>query len=273
MSASHLIHIRTAKNIDYGAKTSPVDSGDALNRIENLVAGVKSGTIAADCVEALVNQTAAEHACAFSLCSTSSGTLTTTVNGTAITASGAGTDTADALAIATAVNAATAAKGLVIANTNVCTVALTSVAVGDVIQIAGVKFTAAAATSSTDNTVFAQITSDTATALSLSTIINAHPVVGLLVRTQPVAGVLYIGARPNITLPTCKSFADTMVVTNGTFAATYNVFYWCPVPGLIGNAVTIAASGTGHTLAAGTKLVSGAGIDEQTAADCINALR
>ena len=129
---------------------------------------------------------------------------------------------------------------------------------------------AAAAVDANNPNVFSQATSDTATASSLASIIVAHPFLGKFLWAENASGTCHIALRPyaEIGNKLIASQASTMVVTNGSFADVAKIFLWCPVPGVIGNAVSVAVSGTGMSvLASATAYTLGAGVSSQSADD------
>lgn len=275
MSKSHLFHVVTKKSdFDFGGAgvANPISRGAFRPRVRDFFNRLVTGKLNdVEMVEIIHDAVEAKHAGQIVVLSTTSGTCSITLNGVAtgsITASG--TDAEDAVALAAAVNASADAAGLAVATCKVAAIACTSVAVGDKITVMGIPLTAAAATSTSDPSIFAQITSDTATASSLATIICNHPYLGKFLWAENVVGIVHIGLRPycEIGNKNIISLASTMVVTNGTFANTTKIFLWCPVPGVIGNCVSVAVSGTGMSvLASATAYTLGAGVTSQTASD------
>jgi hypothetical protein len=275
MSKSHIFHVVTKKSdFDFGGAgtANPIARGALRPRVRDFFNRLVTGKLNdVELVEVVHDEMEAKHAGQIVVVATASGTCDITLNGVeAASITADGTDAEDALELATAINANTAMAGLVVASCKVAAIACTSVGVGNKITVMGITLTAAAATSSSDPTIFAQITSDTATASSLATIICNHPYLGKFLWAENVTGTVHIGLRPyaEIANKLIVSLASTMVVTNGSFANTTKIFLWCPVPGVIGNCCSVAVSGTGMSvLASASAYTLGAGASSQSAND------
>lgn len=275
MSKSHIFHVVTKKSdFDFGGAgvANPISRGAFRPRVRDFFNRLVTGKLNdVELVEIIHDAVEAKHAGQIILVSTASGTCDITLNGVeAASITADGSDAEDALELATAINANAAMGGITVATCKVAAIACTSVAVGDKIDVMGITLTAAAATSSSDPSIFAQITSDTATASSLATIICNHPFLGKFLWAENATGTVHIGLRPYAEIGNKRiiSLASTMVVTNGSFADTTKIFLWCPVPGVIGNCVSVAVSGTGMSvLASATAFTLGAGVTSQTAND------
>lgn len=259
---SYMVHLKSREELDLlKASTNPRGIKVSLRYVKDYLQGLLGGTKRRVQAEVYPSTIDAQNSSAFVLMSSGSGTVGPTVNGTAATVTWATSDTNTGTLIAAAVNAATAINGIALARNNVATVACSSVAAGDVISILGYKFTAYNGTT-TDLFQFDMSSTDTADAAALATKINAAPGISALVCADAASGTVYIGLKPNISIgtETCWTGATTMTVTNGSFAASATCMVMGLLPGIMGNAISISASGTGCTVAGSrTKLAAGLG--------------
>lgn len=214
---------------------------------------------------------------------TASGAVGGTVNGVTVTTTASGGDTNTAGLIAAAINASTNAlvQGFVTANNLTATLTLTSVTAGATVDICGTRFTATSGTpvnyvSGSALNTFDISGSDAADATALAAAINASPNLSNYIAAVPVSNVVRLFARrfsfsgtatfawpsgPGIPLNTVLSNSGTIVASAASLAAGAFVALNACVPGVSGNAITIAASGTGMTvLNTETRLARGTGL-------------
>ncbi len=189
------------------------------------------------------------------------GSITATINGTAVAVTFATSDTNTCGLLAAAINANTSINRLVEATNNTCQLAFGTPVVGNEVSVLGVKFVAVAGTPQRINEF-----STTSPNTSLASAIGAHPSLkGKIYATAPNgSGNIILGKRKNYTLlagDLVVSNSANVVVTNPNFAAFFQVAVGCITPGLIGNCLTVAFSGTGTgtTFTAAGKMGNGAG--------------
>jgi hypothetical protein len=268
---SILANIKLKTDADWALNsTNPPQGNEALQWLEQLVKDVKTGSKSGASFQIARSTTDARHACQFLLCSSTSGTIELTVNGVASgSTTASGTDTADATALAAAINADADAGGLVIASNYVATITFASATSGDVIHLLDKSFLA--------GTDFSVAGNDTADAAAFITAVRAIPYLADCVYLDQAAGVVYIGLRPGYTPKNQilrSSNGTRLAVSNATFAAAPNILLWCPVPGKIGNAISLSVTGTGLSIAdSATAMENGAGYIGQTASSMIFGVR
>lgn len=261
---SSTVVIQHRKPVDLG-RNNQLQNREVLTALANLV-GDSSGSV--DGLTANFNQgTTGAKAGATLIVSGGTGSVGGTINGVTVTGSGAGTDAQDAAAIAAAINASTNAlvQGFVRAASSYATLTLSSTAAGSVVRIrlgSGAQaseyvFVATAAATGRLGE-FSIGGTDTQDAQALCDAINAFPVVSQSIRAENVAGVAYLYAMDDVI--TNKSVSVSGITLTAAFAAGTRVHLECPIPGALGNAITIAASGTGISVAnANTRFVGGLG--------------
>lgn len=284
------VYLRHRRPIDYG--TAPGSSTitrrgrELFRRFTNLAIGALSDA-QADSEYTLVYGGTTEPAFANAGLAVSSGagTVGATLNGVAVTATYATSDTNSAALIAAAINASTNAlvQGFFISSNLTATLTLTSVAAGDSVEICGFQFIANSGTRpnyvSGANIGYFDISgADSADATSLAAAINSCPSLDRFVFAVPVSNVVrlfaaranYTAATNTFTFPTgpgiptnyIVSKASTIVASGGSLVAGAFVGIEAGVPGVVGNAFTIAASGTGiSVLNTETRLNRGAALN------------
>lgn len=198
---------------------------------------------------------------------------TVTINGADLTAANgsptaeqfdmSGTDAADATSFCNAVNSTSTAAliaGLVRASNYAGSVICSSVAAGDWVEVAGVRFTAVGAASAGAN-VFSISGTNTQDGDALVTAINAHPALKDLVLASNASGTVTVRQLP---FGQWTSTAMRMTSSNGTrlavtqFAATAAVLIAATTKGKEGNCFTIASSnGTRLAIAGSATRLSG----------------
>lgn len=198
--------------------------------------------------------------------STGSGAVGATINGVTVTDTATGVDAADAALIAVAINASTNAlvQYFVEADNRSATITLASCTAGTQVFICGITFTARAGTVQPgERGTFTIGGTDTADAASLVAAIKAHPAVSDKVWPIASAGVITIHSRrastPALDL-TLKGVATIAAASAAVLTSSAKVLVSAIRKGLPGNAITLAASGTGITataarLAGGTTTV------------------
>lgn len=254
-----------------------------LRRFGNLVLGAVGGTsTGGDEAYTIATSGSVEPAWANSAVGVSSGagTETITINGVAVTAAYATSDTNTAGLLAAAVNSSTdpLVQGFVQASnlTTLITFSSTGAVAGDVIDICGTRFTAVSGAVPNYTAGYALNTFDisgsiTADAAALCAAINQSSVLSQYVMAVPgtVGGTLRLFSK-SAAWPTSPGSPTNLVVVAGatntavssaTLAAGAFVGITACYPGVQGNSITIAASGTGMTvLNSEARLARGTGL-------------
>jgi hypothetical protein len=138
-------------------------------------------------------------------------------------------------------------KGFVGASRYTGTVTCASVSAGDTAEVFGQTFTASASPVGLNQ--WSQAGNDTADAAALAVKLNAHPSLCGRLRAVSVAGVVYIAPMRD----SAATSNEKLLSSNSTRLAVSQVglraacMVWSLTPGVVGNAVTCAASGTGVT--------------------------
>lgn len=203
-------------------------------------------------------------ACTAGISASGSGTVGIVVAGVTLTATYATSDTNTAGLIAAVINASTNAKiqYLIGSSTLRTDVTLGTTVAGNVVELAGFRFTGVAATAGTIPDKpgdFAILGSGTATqnGTSLAGAINQHPQASKYLYALNVLGVVSVFAKvtnatwftgPQAPQNKAVSKASTITVSSATFAAGAMYGLWCKIPGKIGNNIVVAASGTGQSI-------------------------
>lgn len=221
---------------------------------------------------------------------TGSGAVGVTINGVAVTATWATSDTNSCGLVAAAINASTNAlvQGFMTANNLTATLTLTSVPAGATVDICGTRFTAVNGVqpnvvSGGSLCTFDISGADAADATALAVAINTAPGLSRFVAAVPVSNVVRLFARqatfsgtatfswptaPGTPTNSIVSQAASIVASGASLAAGAFVALNACVPGITGNAITIAASGTGvTTLNSETRLARGQGLNAVSIVD------
>lgn len=281
-------YLRHRRPVDYGVTpgTTTINrrGRDLARRFANLLQGSLQGA-QSDSDFALVASGAAEPAYAVGglALSGAAGNVVGTINGITNTVATAVSDTNTAGLLAAAINASTDAlvKGFVTANNLTATLTLTDVLAGDSVSICGYRLTASAATtgavSGWANGNFGVAGNDAADAAALVNAINTMPGLSRFVSALAVSNVVRLFARqyafsgtatfawpsgPGVPPNTVISNSSTIVANVAALTAAAFVGVNACVPGVQGNAITTAASGTGASvLNSAARLTSGAGLN------------
>ena len=289
------VYLRHRRPVDYGVThgtTTITRRGRELFRRFVNLAQASIGAASADAEYALVysNSTEPAYANGALVMSGGSGAVGGIINGVTLTATWASSDTNSCGLAAAAINASSNAlvQGFVTANNLSATLTLTSVTAGAYVDICGTRFTATSGTPATQFSggnlcTFDISGSDTADALALTTAINQAPGLSRFVFAQSVAGVVHLFARqatfsgtatftwptgPGVPSNTLRSGSGTIVASAASLAASAKVGIVSCVPGVLGNAMTIALSGTGVTvLGTQTRLIGGTGLNVVSISD------
>lgn len=263
---SSTVVIQHRKPVDLG-RNNQIQNRDVLTAVANLLRDTQGSV---DSIHGNFNQaTVGSKAGATLIVSGGTGTIGGIINGVTVTGSGAGTDTQDAAVIAAAINASSNAlvQGFVRAASSYATLTLSTMTAGSLVRIrlgsgavaSEYTFTATAAATGKLGE-FSIGGTDTADALALCTAINEFPVLNQTVRAESVAGVAYVYAMDDVTTNKEVSVQGSGITRTAGFAAGTRVHIECPIPGAIGNAISIALSGTGITVAnTNTRFVGGTG--------------
>lgn len=280
-----LVALRHRRPLDYG--TAPGSSTinrrgrELFRRYANLVTAALGAS--SDNEYALAYSSAdPAYAVAGLAMSGGAGTVGVTLNGVAVTATYATSDTNSCGLVAAAINASSNAlvAGFVTASNLTATLTLTSTVAGDFVNICGTRFTAVSGTPpqivSGGNLCNFDISgNDAADATALAAAINSAPVVSRYVSALAVSNVVRLFARqyafsgtatfawpsgPGVPANSIISGSGTIVASAASLAAGAFVGINACMPGISGNTITTAASGTGVTvLNSAARLVNGAG--------------
>lgn len=267
---SQVIHLRTRRPVDYGV----TPGSSTINRRGNVLlrrfANVIMGALSEDSLYTVgYSATEAQNANGGLTISSGAGAVGAIINGVTVTATWASSDTVSAGLAAAAINASVNAlvQGFVSSNNLSATVTAATVVAGNTVNVGGETFTAFSgtpvnATSMSTVGIFDCSGSNSATATALARAINIHPVVSRYFTAVPVAAVVRIFAvqftqaagvfswptGPGVLPNTITSSGSTLAVSsNGVAAGTVFSLYSLQ-PGIGGNAITTALSGTGVTV-------------------------
>lgn len=251
-----------------------------LNAALNKAAGCVGGASRSASFDLVSSSTAPGFASSGLAVSSGSGAVGGTINGVTVTDTWATSDTVAAGLVAAAINASTDAlvQHMVVASNLHSAVTLASVAAGDSLVVAGVRFTATATTPAQyDYGGFSIAGTDAQDAAALAVAINAHPALQRYVAAVPISasGVVRLFARsaswftgPGAPPNSLSTTASTITISSSTFAAAAFVGVSSTVRGKWGNAFTLAASGTGvSTLNSEARLARGTGFDSAPISD------
>lgn len=189
----------------------------------------------------------------------SSDTVGATINGVALTATWATSDANSCSLVAAAIVASSNAliRDVVQACNLAATFTLSSVGVGESVTILGYTFTAKP-TSTLQANEFNQSGNDTADATSLAAQINARPGLNEKVIATSAAGVVTVRQITGTTAAGTLSKSGAGITLSGQLAATAEILVTALRPGVMGNCVTIAASGTNVSIGgSATRLANG----------------
>lgn len=267
---SQVIHLRTRRPVDYGV----TPGSSTINRRGNVLlrrfANVIMGALSEDSLYTVgYSATEAQNANGGLTISGGAGSVGAIINGVTITVTHITSDPVSAGLAAAAINASSNAlvQGFVSSNNLSATVTAATVVAGNTVNIGGETFTAFSgtpvnATSMSTVGIFDCSGSNSATATALARAINIHPVVSRYFTAVPVAAVVRIFAvqftqaagvfswptGPGVLPNTITSSGSTLAVSsNGVVAGTVFSLYSLQ-PGIGGNAITTALSGTGVTV-------------------------
>lgn len=230
----------------------------AVNKAMGVVSGVERGGQAT----VVGSGTDPATACTCGISASGSGTVGMTISGVSLTDTWATSDTISAGLVAAAGNASTNAKiQYLYGFTNLkSSLTLVTTVAGDVVNIAGFRFTGVAGTAASipsvdGNFVIKGSGTDTQSGTSLAGAINRHPSASKYLFALNVAGVVHVFPKsaawftgPNSPPNKVTSMATTISVGSATFAASAYYGVYCKVPGKWGNGIVVAASGTGQTI-------------------------
>ncbi len=218
-----------------------------------------------------------------------SGAVGGVINGVTLTDTWTTSATVSAGLVATAINASTDAlvQYLVGATNFKARITLTTVVAGNSVTIAGFRFTGVAGTAASipavdGNFVIKGSGTDTQSATSLAGAINRHTAASKWLFAYNIASVVHVHPKsaawftaatsngPNFPPNKIISAATPIAATDTTFAAGIHCGVWSKIPGKLGNAITIAASGGNVTIEnTNTRLTRGLGGDAAPITDNI----
>lgn len=249
--------------LDLGRNNSR-ENRQVAQALANLIQGQGVGLL--DSLTLIANQaTMGAAAGATLVLSGGAGAVGGTINGVTVTATFATSDTNSAGLIATAINTSVNAlvQGFVRASNVAAQVTLVSVTAGTQLKLrVGSSTYEFTATSGATGRLgeFSIAGTDTQDAQALCDAINVFPVLNQVIRAENVAGVAYLYALDGSSSNKAVTVTASTITINSQFAATPRCHVASIVPSGLANAITIAASGTGVTVAnANTRLVGGSG--------------
>lgn len=234
--------------LDLRSRTDSDALEAVLEHIDALKQGSRRGV-----VRLYADGAAAKYAYGTLALSSGSGAVGGTINGVTVTDTWATSDTHSAGLIATAINASSNAlvQYFVTASNVAGTIALASVAAGSKVSFDGIEFTACSGGTAKPNQ-FSISGSDTADAAALVTAMVAVPYLNDKYIITSSSGTVTIAQRAGgstvATHQKMTASATTFTLTQLVAGAT--VYVSALQPGIWGNAVTLAASGTGVTASA-----------------------
>lgn len=269
-----LRHPKNALPLTFGVRPS-----GELEDIARYLEGVGSGLAAGEnWVEIYRGSTSAAPAAATQtlVISGGSGAVGGVINGVTVTGTWATSDAVSGGVVSAAIRASSNAlvQGLVSASNLGATITLATAVAGNWVEICPVggtpvRFTAIAGSQANGPGIpptFSIDTSDTAAALALVAAINAYPgFKGKLFCSAALGVVTVIQLVQSATAAyrVQKSGSPITLSAAGAFANQATVVVWALQRGKLGNAVTLAASGTGVTATA-ARLTGGVGGDPTT---------
>jgi hypothetical protein len=234
---------------------------EGLRRLITHLQGVAAGRVIADSVKYSYNDSVAINsassyggqAAGVIVMATSTGTVGATIGGTAKTVTWATSDIASQTALAAAIRADATLGMFCTASNKLAKLTVASVVAGTTVDIWNTTFTALASgiSPTTNPASFSVGASDTACALNLATAICRHPSLAGRVRAVSVLGVVYIGmvddrvpaAYEGIRNPSATTITvNTPLPVAGAVTMVFANDY-----GILGNFVTVVASGTNVT--------------------------
>lgn len=260
-SFNTLVSLSHRLPVDLGRNNSR-DNRQVMVALANLIQGQGVGLV--DSATVIANQ-ATTGACAGAtlVISGGAGAVGGIINGVTVTATHS-SDAADGALIAAAINASSNAlvQGFVRATGVAGSLTLASVVAGTRVNIrVGSSMYGFIATSAATGRLgdFDISGNDTADAAALAAAINAYPVLNQTLRAENVAAVCYVYALDTSSSNKVMT-ASATTVTVSAFAGVARCHIASIIPSALGNAITIALSGTGVTVAnANTRLVGGLG--------------
>lgn len=193
-----------------------------------------------------------------------SGAVGAVINGTTITATAAGGDTASTTLVVAAINANATMQGLGISATQrVATMTCASVVAGNEIDVLGEKFLAVAAATTNQNQFFIGA-SDDACAVNLAAAINRNPVLQAKCIASPhsSSGVCYLGIKENRAPRSDEVILQTSgaTITVVQFAVGAIAMVFTAAMSALGNCCTFVASGSGASVQSNVSGKLGMGI-------------
>jgi len=236
---------------------------EVVQALANLLSGQGVGTI--DALTLNANQgTIGSNAGATLVLSGGSSAVGGIINGVTVTATFASSDINTQGLVAAAINASVNAlvQGFVRASNVAGSLTLASVVAGTRVNIrvgsSTYEFTATSAATGRLGD-FDISGNDTADALALANAINVYPALNQSIRAESVAGVCHVYALDGSATGKVMT-VSAATITVAAFAASARCHVAAIIPGGHGNAITIALSGTGMTVAnSNARLVGGAG--------------
>lgn len=231
---------------------------ESLRHIINFLEGVAAGTVDAprvkwgfDDTKSIGANAYANPAAALITFATSSGDVGADIGGVSTVVTWATSDTVSATAFAAAVRASALNRGVTATN-KLAKMTMSSVDAGDSVVVWGVKFTAIAngATPKNDGE-FSVGGTNTACALALANAINRHPQLAGVCVAVSAAAVVYVANADDRTPSASEKLTNAsdgdIAINVATPTAGAITMVIAAVPGIIGNLVACAASGTNVT--------------------------
>lgn len=229
----------------------------AITELIKWLQAVASGAVQSDALtygsndtSSLGDQSYAGHACAALVGSTLSGSVGGVIDGTSVTVTASGGDTATQTALAAAIRANSTVNRKVGATNIFTSVTLSTVLAGDTIRVLGVLFKAVNGTPA-DFGEFDMSGANAADATSLCLAINRHPSLAGRVRacvamSTSTVCIFPIDGAPRAGVDTIgPASSSTLSISSNAFAAGTVTLVYALIPGDLGNCCTVTATGTG----------------------------
>lgn len=247
------------RKIDFGTSTTLLKGTDLLKAVANAINNGSGASVIPNFHLQPNSSTYGRKAFAVWNSTSGSGGMDCVINGVTVSVTYATSDINTAGLMAAAINASSNAlvQYMVTATHYRGTIALSSVAAGDTVNVCGYTFTAVNGTP-TQLGQFDMSGSNTADATSLALAINKMPGLNeIVVASSSVANVyVYLLGDAAVTAQRkIRKISATMTVTQ--IAATADCAVVAYQPGTLGNCMTIAASGTGASIVGSASRLSG----------------
>lgn len=253
MAYATTLALETAEKLEL-----PADKNEALTKLATALTGIASGNVTGYNLDVQADASAsAVRAFGYVLQSSGSGAQTVVINGvTAASETHATSDAATSLLLRADIAASTDALVQYVVESSVwqASLAFSTVVAGNYFIV---KLTDGRSWKFLAATDFSVSGTDTQDAAAAATAINATAGLNAHVFAYNVSGTLYIHQRRGAAATFSVDSVGSPITTTAN-AATANIGVSAVAPGVLGNAITLAVTGTGLT-ASGARLTGGTG--------------